>query len=105
MIMLNRADPPPLMRDAVICEVDPDADRGAIVESVREILAEVAAYVPGYRLAAEPRFDGVRVIVLLEIEGAGDFLERYSGTSTSSPPPRLASATNSPDSSRSEVTA
>ena len=46
MIMLNPGDPPPLMRDTVICEVDPDADRDAIVESVREMVAEVAANVP-----------------------------------------------------------
>jgi acetaldehyde dehydrogenase len=79
IIILNPADPPPLMRDTVICEVDADADRDAIAESVREMVAEVAAYVPGYRLKAEPQFDGTRVMVLLEIEGAGDFLERYSG--------------------------
>jgi acetaldehyde dehydrogenase len=79
IIILNPAEPPPLMRDTVICEVDADADRDAIAESVREMVAEVAAYVPGYRLKAEPQFDGARVMVLLEIEGAGDFLERYSG--------------------------
>ena len=79
IIILNPADPPPLMRDTVICEVDADSDRDAIAESVREMVAEVAAYVPGYRLKAEPQFDGARVMVLLEIEGAGDFLERYSG--------------------------
>jgi acetaldehyde dehydrogenase len=79
IIILNPADPPPLMRDTVICELDPDVDRDAIGESVREMVADVAAYVPGYRLKAEPQFDGARVTVLLEIEGAGDFLERYSG--------------------------
>jgi acetaldehyde dehydrogenase len=59
-------------------KVDRDGDRGAIVESVREMLAE-SAYVCGYRLTAEPRFECTRVMVLFEIEGAGDFLERYSG--------------------------
>jgi acetaldehyde dehydrogenase len=43
------------------------------------MIGDVAAYVPGYRLALEPRLDRGRVTVLLEIEGAGDFLERFSG--------------------------
>ena len=79
IIILDSADPPSLMRNTVICEVDPDADCDAIVASVRAMVAHVAAYVPGYRLKAEPQCDGGRVMVLLEIEGAGDFLERYSG--------------------------
>ena len=79
IIILDSADPPSLMRNTVICEVDPDADCDAIVASVRAMVAHVAACVPGYRLKAEPQCDGGRVMVLLEIEGAGDFLERYSG--------------------------
>jgi acetaldehyde dehydrogenase len=79
IIVLNPADPPLLMRDAVMCEVAGDADRGAIAGSIREMAAEVGAYVPGYRLTAEPQFDGDVVTILLEVEGAGDFLDPYSG--------------------------
>jgi acetaldehyde dehydrogenase (acetylating) len=79
IIVLNPAEPPLLMRDTVMCEVDGDADREAIAHSVHDMVEEVASYVPGYRLTAEPQFHGERVTVLLEIEGAGDFLERYSG--------------------------
>ena len=79
LIILDPADPPPLMRDSVICAVDPSADRDALLESVREMVAAVVAYVPGYRPKAEPQLDGGRVIVRLEIEGDGDYLERYGG--------------------------
>jgi acetaldehyde dehydrogenase len=79
IIVLNPADPPLLMRDTVMCEVAGDADRGAIAGSIREMAAEVGAYVPGYRLTAEPQFDGDVVTILLEVEGAGDFLDPYSG--------------------------
>lgn len=79
IIVLNPAEPPLLMRDTVICEIDPDADRDAIAASIAEMAGEVARYVPGYRLTAPPQFADGRVTILLEVEGAGDFLERYSG--------------------------
>lgn len=79
IIILNPAEPPLLMRDTVICEIDPAADRLAITDSIERMVAEVARYVPGYRLQAEPQFLEDRVTVLLEIEGVGDFLPRYSG--------------------------
>jgi acetaldehyde dehydrogenase len=92
IIVLNPAEPPLLMRDTVMCELEPGANqvgsrgkgrvsdlRAAIVDSVRDMASEVAAYVPGYRLKAEPQFHGDRVTILLEVEGAGDFLEPYSG--------------------------
>jgi acetaldehyde dehydrogenase len=79
IIVLNPAEPPLLMRDTVMCEIDHDADRDAVSGSIAEMAAEVARYVPGYRLKAPPQFGDGRVTILLEVEGAGDFLERYSG--------------------------
>ena len=41
--------------------------------------AEVAAYVPGYRLRVPPQFTDDRVSIFLEVEGRGDFLATYAG--------------------------
>ena len=87
IIILNPADPPVIMRDTVFCAIPEDADRDAIALSVKEIAAEVATYVPGYRLRAEPQFDDpsvltggqARVAIFLEVEGAGDYLPPYAG--------------------------
>ncbi|MFF8882298.1 acetaldehyde dehydrogenase (acetylating) [Streptomyces flaveolus] len=87
IIILNPAEPPVIMRDTVFCAVPEDADRAAITQSVKEIAEQVAAYVPGYRLRAEPQFDDprpenggmARVAVFLEVEGAGDYLPPYAG--------------------------
>ena len=67
------------MRDTVLCEIGADADRDAVTASINSMLAEVAAYVPGYRLTAEPQFGDGRVAVFLEVEGAGDYLPTYAG--------------------------
>lgn len=83
IIVLNPATPPMIMRDTVFCAVPADADVSAVVESVVRMVADVAAYVPGYRLLAEPQFDpvgdGVRVAVFVEVAGAGDFLPPFAG--------------------------
>lgn len=77
IIILNPASPPLLMRDTVFVEVE-DGDPAEIERSVDEMVAAIEEYVPGYRLVRCEVHDEV-VIVMLEIEGAGDFLPKYSG--------------------------
>jgi acetaldehyde dehydrogenase len=79
IIILNPADPPLLMRDSVMCSLDPDADRDAVAASIHEMVAQVQTYVPGYRLLREPQFDDEKVAVFVEVEGSGDFLPPFAG--------------------------
>jgi acetaldehyde dehydrogenase len=88
IIILNPAEPPIIMRNTIYCiPEDDDADPDRIRESVERMVAEVQRYVPGYRLKNGPHFDrretpwGERTVVamLLEIEGAGDYLPTYAG--------------------------
>jgi len=78
LIILNPADPPILMRDTVYCEVK-NMDEPAILKSIVEMVEKVKEYVPGYRLRQDPMFDGNRVTVLIEVEGAGDYFPEYAG--------------------------
>lgn len=80
IIILNPAEPPILMRDTVHALVEEGTMKEeAITRSIQEMVAEVQSYVPGYRLRTEPIFDGNKVTVFLEVEGAGDYLPKYSG--------------------------
>lgn len=87
IIVLNPADPPMIMRDTIFCAIPADADTDAIGESITRMAADIAEYVPGYQLLSEPQFDPpsavtgdqARVAVFVEVEGAGDFLPKYSG--------------------------
>jgi acetaldehyde dehydrogenase len=102
IIILNPAEPPVIMRDTVLALID-DPDeilQREITESVEAMVAEVATYVPGYRLKQEVQFTrlpegepvhtllgkGVgevrvshKVSVFLEVEGAAHYLPAYAG--------------------------
>jgi acetaldehyde dehydrogenase len=78
IIILNPADPPILMRATIYCEVKmPDEEK--IRKSIGEMEQKVQRYVPGYRLKQEPLFDGSRITVFVEVEGAGDYFPKYAG--------------------------
>ncbi|MEV6156594.1 acetaldehyde dehydrogenase (acetylating) [Nonomuraea sp. NPDC052129] len=87
IIILNPVDPPMIMRDTVFCAIPADADTGAIAASIHAMVADVATYVPGYALRADPQFDGprevwnghARVAVFLEVRGNGDYLPPWAG--------------------------
>lgn len=78
IIILNPAEPPLMMRNTIYCKCD--ASRiDEITKSVKAIVEEVKQYVPGYHLKVEPYADGDRVVAMVEVEGAGDYLPKYSG--------------------------
>jgi acetaldehyde dehydrogenase len=87
IIVLNPADPPMVMRDTIFCAIGPDVDTAAVADSIRQMVADVARYVPGYRLLQEPQFDppsaatggATRVAIFVEVEGMGEFLPPYAG--------------------------
>ncbi|GGS20415.1 acetaldehyde dehydrogenase 1 [Streptomyces humidus] len=98
IIILNPAEPPPIMRDTVHCLVS-DADTVRITASIEEMAERVRTYVPGYRLKQRVQYQPVaaddplrgllppkertrpalRVSVFLEVEGAAHYLPKYAG--------------------------
>jgi acetaldehyde dehydrogenase len=83
IIILNPAEPPLVMRDTIFCALPEEYDADKISQSVHDMIAEVQTYVPGYRLRLDPQFETVRginrVVIFIEVEGAGDYLPPYSG--------------------------
>lgn len=78
IIILNPAEPPVLMCNTVYVEVE-NPDETAIKDAVHGIVKEIQKYVPGYRLRVPPILEGHKVTTIIEVEGAGDFLPKYSG--------------------------
>jgi len=96
IIVLNPAEPPLIMRDTVFC-LAATADPALVINAVHDMVDTVSAYVPGYRLKQavqveeitmdEPlripdldrKYVGLKVTVLLEVEGAAHYLPAYAG--------------------------
>lgn len=100
IIILNPAEPPMVMRDTVqvlTSRLD-DATKAKVVQAVKDKVALVATYVPGYALKQDVQFvdqgsdfdtlvpadrvqpDGyTQVSVFLEVKGAAMYLPEYAG--------------------------
>jgi acetaldehyde dehydrogenase len=96
IIILNPAEPPLIMRDTVFALIG-CADHNAVRRSIEQMVADVAEYVPGYRLVQQVQFTPVdpaevatllpegsgpvdtKVSVFLEVEGAAHYLPAYAG--------------------------
>ncbi len=78
IILLNPADPPMTMSNTIYLRVK-EFNETEILNSVDRMVKDVQAYVPGYRLKMPPTYDGERIIVIVEVEGSGDYLPKYSG--------------------------
>lgn len=100
IIVLNPAEPPLIMRDTVFCLTDRlgGSDRDRVIASIQQMVADVAEYVPGYRLKQQVQFrdlnatestrtlnpdlepgERTQVSVFLEVEGAAHYLPAYAG--------------------------
>lgn len=78
LIILNPAEPPIMMRNTIYtrCATDKMEE---VQASVAAMVERVQQYVPGYRLKVAPYADGERIVTMVEVEGAGDYLPKYSG--------------------------
>lgn len=98
IIILNPAEPPLMMRDTVFCLSAPlsTSEQEKVQKTVKDMVAKVQAYVPGYELKQEVQFEpiaaeeliqypalqadgGMKISVFLQVEGAADYLPAYAG--------------------------
>ena len=95
IIVLNPAEPPLLMRDTVYV-LSELVDTAKVEAAIEKMVAQVNAYVPGYRLKQRVQFEtfdsknplnisgvgkmtGLKTSVFLQVEGAAHYLPAYAG--------------------------
>jgi len=78
IILLNPANPPITNYNTIYAFSD-NIDSKTLLSSINDMVRSVQEYVPGYRLKLPPIIDENKVTVMVEIEGSGDYLPKYSG--------------------------
>jgi len=76
--IINPAKPPAIMRNTVyaVCDLSKFEE---ICDSVDDMVKTVQQYVPGYRLKIRPQVVGDHVVIINEVESAGDYFPKYAG--------------------------
>ncbi|MEO3830173.1 acetaldehyde dehydrogenase (acetylating) [Actinomadura sp. B10D3] len=78
IILLNPGDPPPVMRNTIYVEFGADVGEAEIERHLRDEVARIQVYAPGFRLrgfVAKP----TSVTIFTEVAGSGDYLPMYAG--------------------------
>jgi acetaldehyde dehydrogenase len=78
IINLNPAQPCVHMQTTVMAKIcNPDLVNTR--DKIMELVTVVKKYVPGYNLIIEPMIEAGRLIVMVRVDGLGDYLPKYAG--------------------------
>jgi acetaldehyde dehydrogenase (acetylating) len=78
ILNLNPAQPCIHMQTTVMARIkNPDLARTR--EQVDAMVATIRKYVPGYQLILPPMLEGGRLVMMVRVDGLGDYLPRYAG--------------------------
>lgn len=78
ILVLNPAQPCINMQTTVMAKVS-SPDIKALRTGIAEMVSRIQKYVPGYALAVEPTLEGDRIIMMVRVQGLGDYLPSYAG--------------------------
>lgn len=78
ILILNPAEPCVNMQTTLFAQVD-DPDLPRLTEAVQDMVARIQEYVPGYQLVVPPTYENGRLVIMVKVQGLGDYLPRYAG--------------------------
>jgi len=79
MTLFNPAVPEPPMRNTIYIIPKGEFDINKIEAAVKEMVARIKEYVPGYELVLSPKVEKNLIVTAVTIQGQGDFLPTYAG--------------------------
>jgi acetaldehyde dehydrogenase len=78
ILNLNPAQPCIDMQTTIFAKVaNPDIE--GLNKKVTEMIEAIKKYVPGYELLVAPIYENGRIVVMIKVQGLGDYLPKYAG--------------------------
>lgn len=78
ILNLNPAQPCIDMQTTISAQVSrPDLE--LLVPAVQAMVATIQQYVPGYQLLVPPTLETNRIVMMVKVQGLGDYMPRYAG--------------------------
>lgn len=78
ILNLNPALPPVDMQATIFAKTDkPDIE--ALGPAIDTMIEKIREYVPGYQLIVPPMIENGRILVMVRVQGLGDYLPSYAG--------------------------
>ena len=77
--VINPCKPECNMRNTIMAIPEGNFDIEEVDRSVRNMVARVQEYIPGYALTLPPMVDKGIITTIITVTGAGDFLPKYAG--------------------------
>lgn len=78
ILILNPAQPSVDMQTTVFAKVNnPDIEK--LKPAIDTMVRRIQKYVPGYQLIVHPVLENNRIVIMVKVQGLGDYLPRYAG--------------------------
>lgn len=78
ILTLNPAVPCVNMQTSILVQTDHE-DLEKVRASISKMVRKVQSYVPGYQLLVGPVMENGRLVVMIKVEGLGDYLPSFAG--------------------------
>ncbi len=78
ILNLNPAQPCIDMQTTIFAKVK-NPNIAGLTTAIKAMVVEINKYVPGYQLLVSPIFENDRIVVMVKVQGLGDYLPKYAG--------------------------
>lgn len=78
IIILNPSEPPIMMHNTIYVQAN-NVNMDEVTKAVKITESKMQQYIKGYKVINEPVYQNGMIIVMVQVEGNGDYLPKYSG--------------------------
>ena len=78
ILTLSPAQPPMDMQTTIFAKID-NPEMVILKKEINKMIFRIQQYVPGYTLLIPPTIESERILMMVKVQGLGDYLPKYAG--------------------------